>query len=252
MDNSKTVTTIQFNDASLLVQKKLKMPLHPITNLASGRENTMLIDEHSRRRLASIRGGERIRQQMIRSGFALNGKKMWTEEEKVLVRATYPDYHAMQKAIPHRSRASLECAAFKLGVTRKKFLWSAEQVSLLRRNYPIASTPQELMERIGRPLRSIREKAETLRLKRGPQPYKATGNKLFDDLREHCRILNFSMADLDQLSGTGRYFHSHHWSAGGRGRAPWFSLEKTARGVLAIGGALKVSWNDKVPDVDKC
>lgn len=79
-------------------------------------------------------------------------------------------------------------------------------------------------------------KAKHLKLRRGCPPYQLTAHRLMDELRDRCRVLGYTMADLDEMAGTGRYFRRANWRK--------FDDEKICRAVRAIGGAVEAIWPD--------
>lgn len=82
---------------------------------------------------------ERMRRKMRKEGVTLSGKKLWTEAEDEILRASYPNYRRMLKLLPHRTHQAVLMRCRKLGL--KKFVrpWTAFEVSKLRKLYSSAS-----------------------------------------------------------------------------------------------------------------
>jgi hypothetical protein len=76
---------------------------------------------------------------MIRMGRTPKGHWLWTAREDALVRALYPDYVALRKALRRRTYSALRHRARTLGIAKKRHTWTTTEVSRLRKLYPKAS-----------------------------------------------------------------------------------------------------------------
>ncbi|GGD28996.1 hypothetical protein GCM10011335_35180 [Aureimonas glaciei] len=125
-------------------------------------------------------------------------------------------------------------------------MWTREEVSRLRKHFAVAHL-RELESLVGRPLNSIRAKADKLGLRRPQQTYTPTGNALLDSLRGRCRELCYTMVDLDEMVVSGTYFKDCGWNSPGtkQGRLKqYFSFTRIAKGIHVIGGTLDVVWDE--------
>lgn len=77
------------------------------------------------------------------------------------------------------------------------------------------------------------------KMKRGKKKYRLTGWPDLDSIRERAFERNLSMADLDYLAGTKRYFQTAQWSSGNRPIAA-----HVAKAVEVLEGHLLIKWRD--------
>jgi len=73
---------------------------------------------------------------------------------------------------------------------------------------------------------------------RPKKPLVNSGHPVIDQIKERARYLNFSMGDVDAMSGTKRYFHAAGWQ---KTRRP--NLKAVGRAILALDGEVTAIWH---------
>ncbi|MES0040001.1 hypothetical protein [Mesorhizobium sp. M0091] len=174
-------------------------------------------------------------------GVSINGRPLWTEAEDNICRDLYPDYHALQKALPRRTRKALEIRCANIGLARTVEAWTGQDHTKLRMLWKTASRKEVMDAFPNRTAKSIDRKAQKLKLRRRKQPYKATGDSLLDALRDECLRQKISMADLDEFSNSRRYFSTRGW----KNTRAAYNYAVIVRGIHALGGSLKIEWSDQ-------
>lgn len=177
---------------------------------------------------------QRNRERIRRSGRTPNGYRVWTKGEKAIVRALYPDYDALVKALPGRTRNGIQCHARGSGMCPKIHAWTASEVLRLRKLYPHASRREVLAAFPGLGWQATVIRANKLGLRRAPIPLKKTGHRLVDEIRQRARDLHWTMADLDEIARTKGYF-AEPWHSGN-------NLGKIESAVKVLGGRLVIQW----------
>lgn len=207
----------------------------------------MVESHYERLQRAGQVGGLASRDWMRRNGRTQLGQKLWEDHENAAIRSLWPDYEAIKAALPHRTYGAIQAQAARIGASAKGHVWTTGEVLRLRRIFPTATHAELLAAFPGVSLRAIRSHAFRLNLRRAVKPYGPTGCALLDELRDRCRFLNLSMADLDAMAGTGTYFQRSGWRSGRRAGASTnrqFSYERVVKGILAIGGNVVADWGE--------
>lgn len=93
------------------------------------------------------------------------GRK-WTTKEVVLLKELYSEcpFDEISKRLG-RTVEAVKQRAYSLGLKRKSYLdklWTAEELQMLREQYPICKSTRELAKKIGRPWGSVRQIASNL------------------------------------------------------------------------------------------
>lgn len=179
---------------------------------------------------------QRARERMIRKGRTPKGHWLWTAGEDAIVRALYPDYVALRKALRRRTYHSLRNRAGTLGIAKKRHIWTTTEVSRLRRLYPKADRRDLFAAFPGLSWGQISGKGGHIGLRRARPKLKATGHPLIDTIRDRAFDLRLSMVDLDAMAGTKRYFQKASWCTGRPNR------KALLRAVEALGGQVSVQW----------
>lgn len=186
----------------------------------------------SRNKASAVRARER----MLREGVTMKGDQLWTAEELGIVANYYPDYEAIERILPHRTRIAMYYAARKVGVRKSLRAWSASDVSKLRKFWH-RSTQEELLAMFpGTTWEGLRSFAGARGFRRPRRPYKLTGCRIFDQIRARCFEIGWTMIDLDKEARTGRYFEQVDLS---RTKPNYRAMGKAAE---ALGGVLFVQW----------
>lgn len=181
---------------------------------------------------------ERTRQRIAISGQTVNGFPLWTETEHVVCRQLHPDVEAIRRRLPHRTLVAIQERCRKLGLCRRRNPWTGTEVAKLRRLYPTA-TKEELVAAFPRhSYVAIKLAANKRSIYKVKKPYVPTGNPLLDEVRSRCYELRITMPDLDEISGTKKFFTKSRWW---KHRSPF---SPTMRAVAALAGNLRVEWDD--------
>ncbi len=182
---------------------------------------------------------ERMRSRIRRSGLTPMGYRIWTEDEDSVLRSHYPDYRKMTDELPHRNRRSVRVRCQKLGMKKTCHKWLASELSKLRRLYRIASSKEIMAEFPGFTWKAIDARARYHGLKRETTfRYKRTGKPIMDSILDRIEELGWTLPDLDEASGTRRYFWRHTW------RNSRLNMKMIQLAVKALGGDLVVKWKD--------
>lgn len=170
-----------------------------------------------------------------RTGHTFRGHRVWTEEEVFTLLALYPDYAAAQKALPHRSLKALEMKIEKLGRARSRSVWTAAEVTRLKRPYTSGASTAELLELFpGKTMAQVWGRAWKSRFRRPRKPPRPTRWPVVDAVRRRAFELNLTMGDLDEMARSGSYF-----------RRPWtLNWRHVGKAIVALGGEVRVDWGE--------
>ncbi|WP_037088586.1 hypothetical protein [Rhizobium sp. CF080] len=188
----------------------------------------------------NVASGERSRRRMMRAGVTMKGQKLWDDTERQVLMDCRGDYVAMRKRLRHRTKHAIfgECA--KLGIRKSIHVWSAAEVSKLRKMYPKASIEEISSAFPHSAWVNIRQVARYHGFRRASTlSYKLTGIPALDDVRRRCREIGWSMADLDKAARTGRYFRRAGW-IGKR-----INHRALGRAIEALDGVIQAQWNEE-------
>lgn len=165
--------------------------------------------------------------------------KTWTTAEDDTVRRLYPDYAAMSDVLRHRSYSALRKRADSLGLCTRRHVWTTTEQARLRKLW--SKSPAELRAAFpGITYVSIVHQGQFLGLPlRGKPPLGLTGDWLCDAIRDRCRVLGYSMGQLDRMACTGSYFEKASWRQ--KSGHQWKPMVKAAK---MLGGELRVEWPD--------
>lgn len=182
---------------------------------------------------------ERARSQIHYRGFTPNKTKVWTAEEDAICRRHAHDFDALMRSLPDRSIHALRKRRHNLGLVPKVKICTAAELSRVRRLYPKASKSELLAALPTRTMKQIRHIANYNGIRRVRQRYAPSGFEIIDSIRERCRLLNYSMRDLDEIAKTGCYFQRANWF---NRRTPHYA--HVGRAIEALAGRLVVEWED--------
>jgi hypothetical protein len=168
----------------------------------------------------------------------MNGHKLYTDAEKEIIRRLSPDYDAICKLIPDRDRESIRSMASRLSVTRGKHVFTAAEISRLRRLYP-RSPWEELLAAFPSLTRSqLKNAAKYHGFHRVRKPYKSTGNSPLDQLLERLQAANMHLSDLDKEFRTKGYFRNQNW----RYQPP--NYNRFVKAIELLEGKLTIKWDE--------
>ncbi|MFW8587527.1 hypothetical protein ACOJBM_29455 [Rhizobium beringeri] len=66
----------------------------------------------------------------------MRGDKLWSEDEIAIVHRLAPDYDAICKLIPHRTRKAIRVQASVFGKANKRHCWTGAEVALYESSIP--------------------------------------------------------------------------------------------------------------------
>ncbi len=185
------------------------------------------------------RQSAQLRFQIRKRGYTTLGYPLWTAEEDEICRQLYPDYSALQKALPRRSKCAIKSRCCNLGIVRKVHVWTAAELAKFKRLYKSASTDEILTTFPHLSKDTMWSMAGFYKVGRPKQPYARTGNYLLDGLRDECKRQGITMPELDEFVGSKRYFRWKGWS-GSRGSIKYGHI---VRGIHELGGRLEIKWS---------
>lgn len=164
----------------------------------------MLLRQIARNAARSESARERIRTE----GRTCNGDPIWTKREDEKIRRLYPDYRALKIALRRRTRMAIVCRASKLRISKKRQLWTAADISRLRRIYPTGTDAEIATAFPAFTKRQVQAIANRLRIPKKRRRYKRTGIAIIDAIRDRAFDLNLTMKDLDALANSRHYFQN--------------------------------------------
>lgn len=186
----------------------------------------------------NARSADRARRRMQREGVTMSGAKLWTDEEREIVRNLAPDYDAILKQLPHRTRNAVRNQAGKMGLRRAIHIWTAAEISRLRKLFPRAPAEEICAAFPHSTWINIQQAARYHGLRRSAKQYKITGIDALDEVRKRCFEINWTMIDLDNAAKTKRYFR----------RAGWIGKKinhrALGRAIEALDGVVQAQWNE--------
>lgn len=173
-----------------------------------------------------------------RSTGMVAGRKVWTEAERDVLRKFAPDYKAVRSRLRNRSKRAIHAQTLRLGLAKPIHIWSAAEISKLRKIFPSASM-QEISDAFPHStLRNIKNAAYYHGFRRMRVEYKPTGIPLLDAVRKRCFEIGWTLKDLDKAAKTKGYFHKAHW----RGRH--INYRALGRAIEALDGVVHAEWRE--------
>ena len=182
------------------------------------------------RRLSQT-GLSTILRHIQRTGCTLAGDRVWTLEERAILRGLYPCYDQLGVHLPGRTRGAITHKARALGLVPPRRIWSEQDAWRLRAPYGAGVPIGALVEAFpGKSRRQIWNKAHALRVRRPRRAPKTTGLALVDAVRARAFACRLTMTDLDAFVGRRRYFVSPR-------HMDWRAVEKA---IAVLGGTIAV------------
>lgn len=182
------------------------------------------------------RSGQRARFRMVRGGVNINGDKIWTDAEIQVLRQTPSNVRAHQQ-LPHRSLGAIENKRSKLGLSRHIHMWTAAEISKLRRMYPRSSKEELCAAFPDATWVGISHAASRRGFRREKPLYKHTGHQAIDQIREKCYAIGWTLADLDREAKTKGYFAYHSKT----GRPNYKAI---GRALKVLQGRILIEWEE--------
>ncbi|GAB5428049.1 MAG: hypothetical protein Devi2KO_15080 [Devosia indica] len=156
---------------------------------------------------------ERSRRLMQLRGVTPNGHPLWTPWEVGPVVELAPAYGLIFPMVERRTRPGVYSKAQRLGVARKAALpWSENEILRLRKVYPRGTKEEVLAAFPGRSYSAVAKAANARGIFRSRPEVHQTGFRLLDQVLSRAQGMNLTLADLDGLARSGRYFRRHGWA----------------------------------------
>lgn len=160
----------------------------------------------------------------------------WTEREDQILRNIYPDYVTIKRRLRRRTLGAIRRRAHYLSITTKRHIWTGHEASRLKKLYATTRRKELLSAFPGLSVRQIESRAWHFGVKKR-RSLKPTGHPLADAIRARASELGWTMAKLDSVARTRRYFGGSQWQD-----SPTHTALLKALHVL--GGELSVVWDD--------
>lgn len=185
------------------------------------------------------RAAAMARERIAKTGIAPGGHPIWTDREMALLAVIYPDYQRAIAVLGRRSYWALRHRAQIMGLTSNHHhRWTGAEISRLRKLYPTADNIAFLNAFPGLSLSQIQRRATHPHIYRKRRPFKKTGIKIIDQIRNRAFELNVSMIDLDAMAKTKAYFHRSGWRKG------YINHQAIAKAAHALDGLMAVQWRE--------
>ena len=180
-----------------------------------------------------------MRDRLEMTGQTPKGHKLWSDEERALIRQLMPDYDRLCTLLPHRTRRAIRGQAGELGLTQKRHQWTGAECLKLRKLYLNAPMSEVLAAFPDLTRESIQQRARRMGVRRPRRQYYITGIASIDQIRAKCFEIRWSMPDLDKAAGTKGYFSFQHWRGISR---PGY--KRIGQAIRALDGELVAKWED--------
>jgi len=135
----------------------------------------------------------------------MNLDLIWTDREIAILEEFYPyaSHSELEKLLPNRKKNAIITKASKLNIRRPIYIWTEEQLSLLKKHYPSQTNNEELLALLkNHSFVAIKTKAKNLGLKRGsyiPSCKEYTARRWTKEEMKILRLYYNSMEDKDLL-----------------------------------------------------
>jgi len=189
----------------------------------------------SRQQRAALNAAAINRAYMVRTGLTRSGQWLWTPKEVRVLWRLYPDYEALVRALPGRTRAAIECKVWRCGLARPLRVWSETEFGVMKPLYVRGAPMAAILEWLpGKRARQVWSKAAHHKIRRPRRPPRPTGFAAVDAVRRRAFDLHISVADLDAMAGRRGYFRRP-------GRTDWSAVQRV---LPYLGGRAAVHWHE--------
>lgn len=171
---------------------------------------------------------------------------LWTEDEDEVMREHWPDWQAVARLLPHRSKQALKKRAQNLALTvnTKEKPLTAREERRIRELVAAFSSLDTIAAIVGRHPKTVKAFIN----RRGWHPKRPepspTGHDLYDGVRRRCFDMDLPYRDLDRSLG----YSQKHFSR--PDRAPHVSIGMIKNAVEALGGRLVIEWEPLTDEDD--
>lgn len=188
----------------------------------------------SRQQLAALNAAAANRAYMARTGLTYSGQRLWTPKETSALRL-YPDYQALVRALPGRTRKAIEGKVWRSGLATPLRVWSETEFTVMKRLYTQGAVMAGILSQIpGKTAQQVWSKASSRGVRRPRRLPKSTGFAPVDAVRRRAFDLHISMTDLDVIAGRRSYFQSPR-------RTDWSAVQRV---LPHLGGQAAVRWHE--------
>src|ERR1700687_4362743 len=189
-----------------------------------------------RSKFFGINVADHNRARMKRTGKTTFGHWIWTPKEDEIVRQFHPDFAKLKKLLRRRTMIAIQRRAIDLRLVRSQHIWTANEVTKVRRHWRDASKEDLISEFFRHTWISIRCKGSKLGVRRRPWQPKPTGKPMLDEIRNRAAYLRISMLELDRICFSRTYFSRSSQGLESSRRNVWL------RAVAALGGRVEIVW----------
>jgi hypothetical protein len=160
----------------------------------------------------------------------------WTSHEDERLRTLYPRYDLLRVALPHRSLSALKHRVRRLGIVRRRHIWTNLEIRRLHEAFENHVSDREL-EGLFPSLRlsQIKAKAGHIRAPHRRSQQVIFGVQALDAIRQRAKAEGLSNVELDRRARTGKFFQKSS-------RKPM--LKQIARAVALLGGEVSIVWRE--------
>jgi hypothetical protein len=155
----------------------------------------------------------------------------WTNRERAIVIAFYPDYKLLKEKLPGRTYDQIRNYAHFLGIRKKKHVWTTGELRIVDKALKeLWSKPRLHKALLHLAPRQIYAQCARRGSPAGP---KLLGTPLQDDIRAQARAMNLSLRDLDEICGGKLYWQRSI-------PRPWW--RKCVKVVKYMGGQMRAEF----------
>ena len=165
-------------------------------------------------------------------------RQFWHKQEDEVIVRLYPDYNAIGKLLPHRTRRATFVRAQALGIQRKLRKWTGAAVRRLVVQAGYMSMKEIYAANLDRSRSDIRRYLAAA----GATPARGrreSGVGLLDQLRDRCLAHAIPFRDLGRSVG-----NKYALSLSSHSRRNTLEAQWTENAVHILGGELCVEWED--------
>lgn len=189
----------------------------------------------SKQQRAALNAAAVNRAYMAKTGMTYSGQPLWTPKEIAILRRLYPDYQALVRALPKRTRKAIESKVWRCGLAKPRRIWSEPDFGIMKPLYVRGAPMTAILNRLpSKTARQVWSKAANRKIRRPRRPPQPTGFAPVDAVRRRAFDLHISMTDLDAMAGRRNYFRSP------RG-IDWSAVQRV---LPYLGGQAAVSWHE--------
>jgi len=155
----------------------------------------------SRQQRAAFNAAAVNRVYMRKTGLTYAGQRLWTALEMETLRRLHPDYGALVRALPRRTRNAIEKKAQKLGLSKPRRVWNEAEFRLMKPLYVRGAPMQSILDLLpGKTAKQVWAKASGRGIRRPRTRPRNTGLAPVDAVRQRAFELYMSMAELDEAA----------------------------------------------------